>query len=113
MMNGSDVQYANPFTGGVLLFTSGGFPPDRSIHYADAHADAGVALAIGGGFDILLSKRIGLRTAMDYDPTFLVRPVFPDLTPDAQGRVALRPASNERQRQDHLRLSIGTVWHIR
>ena len=113
MMNGSDVQYTNPFTGGVLLFTSGGFPPDRSIHYADAHADAGLALAIGGGFDIRLSRRIGLRAAMDYDPTFLVRPVFPDLTPDAEGRVHLRPASNERQRQDHARLSIGMVWHIR
>jgi hypothetical protein len=61
MMNGSDVQYTNPFTGGVLLFTSAGFPQDRSIHYADAHADAGLALAIGGGFDIRLSKRIGLR----------------------------------------------------
>ena len=71
------------------------------------------ALAIGGGFDIRLSKRIGLRAALDYDPTFLVRPVVPDLTPDAEGRVHLRPASNERQRQDHVRLSIGMVWHIR
>jgi hypothetical protein len=113
MMNGSDVQYANPFTGGVLLFTSAGFPPDRSIDYADAHADAGLALAIGGGFDIRLSRRIGLRAAMDYDPTFLVRRVFPDLTPDAEGRVVLRPAPNERQRQDHVRLSIGMVWRIR
>ena len=107
------VQYTNPFTGGVLLFTSEGFPPDRSLHYADAHADVGLALAIGGGFDIRLSKRLGLRPAMDYDPTFLVRPVFPDLTPDAEGRVVLRPGSNERQRQDHARLSIGMVWHIR
>src|SRR4029079_10052408 len=74
MMNGSDVQYTNPFTGGVLLFTTAGFPQDRTIHYADAHADAGLALAIGGGFDIRLSKRIGLRAAMDYDPTFLVPP---------------------------------------
>ena len=113
MMSGSDVQYTNPFTGGVLLFTSAGFPQDRSIHYADAHADAGLALAIGGGFDIRLSKRIGLRAAMDYDPTFLVRPVFPDLTPDAEGRVHLGPTSNARQRQDHARLSIGIVWHIR
>jgi hypothetical protein len=112
-MSGSDVQYTNPFSGGVLLFTSAGFPQDRNIHYADAHADAGLALAIGGGFDIRLSKRIGLRAAMDYDPTFLVRPVSPDLTPNSEGRVALRPASNERQRQDHLRLSIGMVWTIR
>jgi hypothetical protein len=112
-MNGSDVQYTNPFTGGLLLFTSGGFPPDRSIHYTDAHADAGLALSIGGGFDLRLSKRIGLRVAMDYDPTFLVRPVVPDLTPDAEGRVVVGPVPNERQRQDHLRLSIGIVWHIR
>jgi hypothetical protein len=113
MMSGSDVQYTNPFTGGVLLFTSAGFLQDRSIHYADAHADAGLALAIGGGFDIRLSKRIGLRATMDYDPTFLIRPVFPDLMPDAEGRVHLRPASNERQPQDHVRLSIGMVWRIR
>src|SRR5215510_11973935 len=50
MMSGSDVQYTNPFTGGVLLFTSEGFAPDRSLHYADAHDDAGLALTIGGGF---------------------------------------------------------------
>lgn len=113
MMSGSDVQYTNPFTGGVLLFTSAGFPQDRSIHYTDAHADAGLALAIGGGFDIRLIKRLGVRVVMDYDPTFLIRPVVPDLTPDAQGRVSLQPASNERHRQDHVHLSIGMVWHIR
>ena len=83
--------------------TGRAFPQDRAVHYGDAHADAGLALAIGGGFDIRLSKRLGVRVVMDYDPTFLVRPVFPDLTPDAQGRVALRPAANERQRQDHVR----------
>src|SRR5262245_6210075 len=113
MMSGSDVQYTNPFTGGVLLFTSAGFPQNPNIDYDDAHADAGPALAIGGGFDMRLSKRIGLRAAMDYDPTFLVRPVVPDLTPDAQGRVSLQPASNERHRQDHVRVSIGMVWRIR
>ena len=112
-MSGSDVQYTNPFTGGVLLYTSAGFPQERSIHYADSHADAGLALTFGGGFDIRLSKRIGLRVGMDYDPTFLVRPVLPDLTPDAEGRVHLGPGVNERQRQDHLRLSIGMVWNIR
>src|SRR4029079_13311783 len=49
-MNGSDVQYNKSFTGGVLVFTSPGFPQDRSIHYADEHADAGLPLSIGGGF---------------------------------------------------------------
>jgi len=113
MMSGSDVQYTNPFTGGVLLFTSAGFPQDRSIHYADAHADAGLALAIGGGFDVRLGNRLGVRVSMDYDPTFLVRPVLPDLTPDAEGKVHLRLTSDARQRQDHARVSIGLVWRIR
>src|SRR5262245_49187726 len=44
-MSGSDVQYTNPFTGGVLLYTSAGFPQDRNIHYSDAHNDTGLALA--------------------------------------------------------------------
>jgi hypothetical protein len=35
--------------------------------------------------------------------------VFPDLTPDAQGRVALRPASNERHRQDHVAHSMSSA----
>jgi len=113
-MAGSDVQYGNPFTGGVLLFTSAGFPRERNVSYSDDHADTGPALSIGGGFDIRLSPRLGVRVAMDYDPTFLVRPVLPDLTPDAQGIVHLsEPGPNERHRQDHLRLSIGMVWHIR
>src|SRR5678816_310772 len=88
MMSGSDVQYANPFTGGVLLFTSAGFPPDRKITYSDSQASTGLALSMGGGFDTRLSKRLGLRVAMDYAPTFLARPVIPDLTADAQGRVS-------------------------
>jgi hypothetical protein len=114
VMAGSDVQYGNPFTGGVLLFTSAGFPRDRNVRYSDAHADSGPALALGGGFDIRLRTRLGVRVAMDYDPTFLARPVAPDLTTDAQGFVHLsQPGPNERHRQDHVRLSIGMVWHIR
>src|SRR6185369_9385753 len=46
MMTGSDVQYANPFTGGVLLFTSAGFPRERNVSYSDDHADTGPALSI-------------------------------------------------------------------
>src|SRR4029079_5902560 len=60
VMSGSGVQYTHPFTAGVLLFTSAGSPPDRSIHYADAYADAGLALATGGGFDIRLSNKLGV-----------------------------------------------------
>ena len=113
-MSGSDVQYASPFTGGVLLFTSAGFQQARSITYSDSMGDVGVALAIGGGFDVRLGKSLSMRTALDYDPTFLVRPALPDLTPDAQGRVGLpRPMEPERHRQEHLRMSVGIVWHLR
>jgi opacity protein-like surface antigen len=112
-MSGSDVQYTNPFTGGLLLFTTAGFPQDRNIRYSDSHADTGFAMTLGGGVDIRLTKRLSLRVGMDYDPTFLVRPVIRDLTLDAQGRVTLpQLMANERQRQDHLRLNIGLVWHF-
>jgi len=114
VMTGSDVQYSNPFTGGVLLFTSAGFQQDRNVRYSDSTADAGFALDVGGGFDIRLGKGLGFRVAMDYDPTFLTRPAAPDLTPDAQGRVSLSHlTSNDSHRQDHVRLSVGVVWHIR
>jgi hypothetical protein len=48
VMARSDVQYGNPFTGGVLLFTSAGFPRERNVSYSDDHADTGPALSIGG-----------------------------------------------------------------
>jgi len=112
-MTGSDVRYSNPFTGGVLLFTTAGFQQDRNVRYSDSTADAGFALDMGGGFDIRLGKGLGFRVAMDYDPTFLTRPAAPDLTPDAQGRVSLSQLTSNGRRQDHVRLSVGIVWHIR
>lgn len=113
-MTGSDVQYSNPFTGGVLLFTTAGFPQDRNVTYSDSNADAGFALDVGGGFDIRLGKQFGFRVAMAYDPTFLTRPGFPDLTPDSQGRVSLSQLSApDKHRQDHVRLSLGVVWRVR
>jgi opacity protein-like surface antigen len=112
-MAGSDVQYTNPFTGGLLLYTSAGFPKDRNVRYSDSHADTGLALSIGGGLDTRLTKRLSFRVAMDYDPTFLVRPVVYDPVPDAQGRVSLPTPRSERRRQDHVRLSLGIVWRIR
>ena len=86
--------------------TSAGFPQDRSIHYADAHADAGLALAIGGGFDIRLSKRLGVRVVMDYDP---------DVS-GTSGRSrphARRPRAGLPSTRVERETSIGMVWHIR
>ena len=113
MMVGSDVQYGNPFTGGLILFNNAGFPKERMITYSDSSADTGLALSIGGGFDIRLSKRLSFRVEMDYAPTFLVRPVIQDPILNAQGRVFPQTTPSERNRQDHVRLTMGIVWGIR
>lgn len=75
-MSGSDAQYTNPFTGGLLLFTSAAFPQNRNIRYSDSHADTGFAMTLGVVVDIRLTRRLSFRVGMDYDPTFLVRPVI-------------------------------------
>lgn len=112
VMTGSDVQYGNPFTGGLILFNSTGFPKERAITYSDSNADTGLALSIGGGFDTRLRKRLSFRVAMDYNPTFLVRPVIHDPTLDGQGRAVPQTTPSERNRQDHVRLTMGIVWRI-
>ena len=112
VMTGPNV--GGPFMGGLILFNSAGFPTDRNIMYSDSNADTGLALSIGGGFDIRLSKRLSFRVAMDYDPTFLARPVIQDPILDGQGRVVLpQRTPSERTRQDHVRLTMGIVWGIR
>ncbi len=50
--------------------------------------------------------KVGGGVGMDYDATWLVRPVITDPT-----LVATTPSA--RQRQDHIRLSIGIAWSIR
>jgi hypothetical protein len=112
VMAGSNV--GEPFMGGLILFNSTGFPTDQNITYSDSNADTGLALSIGGGFDIWLTQKVGFRVAMDYDPTFFVRPVIHDPILDGQGRVVLpNTTPSERNRQDHVRLSMGIVWRIR
>jgi opacity protein-like surface antigen len=108
-MEGSDSGL--PFNGGLLLGTSTGFPSNQNIKYSDSHADTGPALSVGAGFDIRLTRRLAFRTSMDYDPTFLVRPVITDPIPDAQGRVVLtNPIPSQRNVQHHTRATIGFVW---
>ncbi len=63
------------------------------------------------GFDVRLNKRLSYRLSMDYDPTFLVRPVHRDPVLDSQGRLVLsQPTPSARARQDHARISMGIVW---
>jgi opacity protein-like surface antigen len=101
---------ALPFTGGVLLYRSAGLPAAQNLMYSDFNSDNGLALSLGGGVDIRLRKRLAFRASMDYDPTFLVRPVTPDYS---SGQIALTgPIPSERNRQDHVRLTMGIVWRF-
>jgi hypothetical protein len=105
-MAGTGVQYVNPFAGiGLIVFNSAGFPKVPNPSYLDSNADTGLAFSLGGGFDIRLSNKLSFRVAMNYDPTFLVRPAIRDPT-------LLKTTPSERDRQSHTRLSVGFVWGI-
>jgi len=108
-MTGSDS--GQPISGGVVLGSSTSTFTGGTIPYSDSFADAGWALSTGAGFDVRLNKRLSYRLSMDYDPTFLVRPVYGDPVRDSQGRVVLsQPTPSARARQDHARISMGIVW---
>lgn len=57
-------------------------------------SDTGVALALGGGFDIKASKRFSFRTTVDYNPAYA-------------GGQTIDP----RGWRDHVRFSVGIVFH--
>ena len=107
-MTGSDS--GQPLSGGVILASSTS-TFTGTISYADAFADTGWTLSAGAGFDVRLNKRLSYRLSMDYDPTFLVRPVYRDPVLDSQGRLVLsQPTPSARARQDHARIAMGIVW---
>ena len=58
-------------------------------------SDTGVALALGGGFDIRVSKRFSVRTSVDYNPAY------------TGGGTTIDP----RNWRDHVRFSVGIVFH--
>jgi hypothetical protein len=57
-------------------------------------ANSGVALGLGGGFDVKISRRLSFRTSVDYNPTYA-------------GASTIDP----RDWRDHLRISLGFVLH--
>jgi len=109
VMTGSDS--GQPFSGGVILGSSTTTLTSGTISYSDSFADTGWTLSTGAGFDIRLNKKLSYRLSMDYDPTFLVRPVYRDPVLDSQGRLVLsQPTPSARARQDHARMTMGIVW---
>jgi opacity protein-like surface antigen len=70
------------------------FSTSGTLNLSDKTSETAFAMAFGGGLDIRASKRISIRTMMDYNPTFL------------RGS-----AIDTRERQDHVRLSLGIIFH--
>ena len=116
-LSGSNVQYAavrytsvqsvgGSATQGLLVFTSAGFPLDGTVHYSDTSVDVGLSLGLAGGFDARVSERLSFRASLEYDPTFLVRPLLTDPT-------LLLQKPNSRSVQNHIALSLGLVWGFR
>jgi hypothetical protein len=65
------------------------------IRVSDATTQAAFAASFGGGVDIRLSRRIALRTSVDYTPTFLPEPNTAESGP-----------------QNHVRTSVGILFHF-
>jgi opacity protein-like surface antigen len=70
------------------------FSTSGTFNLSDKASETGFTMAFGGGLDIRASKRISIRTMMDYNPTFLKGSEI-----------------DSRERQDHVRLSIGILFH--
>lgn len=105
-MAGSNVQYLNSYsTTGLILLSTSGFPKTSTVHYADSSNDIGLTLSLGAGLDVRMSKALSGRILIDYDPTFLTRPDIRD--PSVAG------PTGSTHIQNHTRLSIGIVWHVR
>ena len=61
VMSGSKCNMRIPSRVAVLLFTSARVPPRSKHYYADANAEPDWRWRCGGGFDVRLSKRLGVR----------------------------------------------------
>jgi hypothetical protein len=106
-MAGSSVTYFDP-TGGysgpsLIVISQSGFPQESTVAYAISTSDTGLTLTLGAGFDLRVGKPLRIRTQIDYDPTFLVRP-------DLHDKSNIQPGDVARRRQDHMRVTLGLVW---
>lgn len=70
------------------------FSTTGALNLSDKASETGFTMAFGGGLDIRASKRISIRSMIDYNPTFLKGSEI-----------------DSRERQDHVRLSIGILFH--
>lgn len=107
-MAGSNVQYVDSYstTTGLVLLSTSGFPKTSTVHYADSSNDIGLTLSFGAGLDVRMSEALSGRVLIDfYNPTFLTRP-------DIRDQSVAGPTGTTHI-QNHTRLSLGIVWHVR
>lgn len=77
-----------------LVYSRTQFSTSGTFNISDKASETAFAMAFGGGLDIRASKRISVRTMIDYNPTFLNN-----------------SGLDSRERQDHVRLSLGILFH--
>ncbi|HEY6351083.1 MAG TPA: hypothetical protein VI636_16895 [Candidatus Angelobacter sp.] len=71
------------------------FETTGAINFSDSSSQTGSAAVLGGGIDFRISHAIGLRTTLDYAPTFLG-----EAMPGESGP------------QHHIRISVGGLFHF-
>ena len=84
--------YAHALFGLVHARTE--FSTSGTFNLSDKVSATAFTMAFGGGLDIRATKRISVRAMMDYNPTFLKGSEI-----------------DSRERQDHVRLSLGILFH--
>lgn len=103
----------------LMLLGSAAFAQDQSANLPRYEFFGGYSVngdyvknrAVLLALDQKVSPFFSYRLSMDYDPTFLVRPVYRDPVLDSEGRLVLsQPTPSARARQDHARLTMGIVW---
>jgi opacity protein-like surface antigen len=70
------------------------FSTSGAFNLSDKASETAFTMAFGGGLDIRATKRISVRAMMDYNPTYLKGSEI-----------------DSRERQDHVRLSLGILFH--
>ncbi|MDT4897389.1 MAG: hypothetical protein QOH25_2466 [Acidobacteriota bacterium] len=84
--------YAHALFG--LVHSRTEFSTSGTFNLSDKASATAFTMAFGGGLDIRATKRISIRTMMDYNPTFLKGSEI-----------------DARERQEHVRLSLGILFH--
>ncbi|HKR00304.1 MAG TPA: outer membrane beta-barrel protein [Pyrinomonadaceae bacterium] len=101
LMGGPEIKGRNrtrftPFVHALfgLVHSRTEFSTSGTFNISDQASENAFTMAFGGGLDIRASKRISIRAMMDYNPTFFKGSEI-----------------DSRDRQDHVRLSLGILFH--